>query len=123
DILPLIKFFYQYYYEEMKKDIVWPENYKLEDIKQVLTEYAKVFNLEATEEEWFEQMKEVAILCGYATNRKEYKANPEAFKGQVSDVAAILRLAITLRLQSPNLYYVMKILGREEVLRRLNAFC
>ena len=123
DILPLIKFFYKDYYEELKRDLIWPENYKQEDIKLVLTEYAKVFDLSKTEEEWFEQMKEVATKCGYATNRKEYKANPDAFKGQVSDFAAILRLAITLRLQSPNLYIVMQILGREEVERRLLGLC
>ena len=123
DILPLIKFFYQDYYEEMKKDIIWPENYKPEDIKLVLGEYAKVFSLDATEEEWFNQMKEVAVKCGYATNRKDYKANPDAYKGQVSDLAAILRLAVTLRLQSPNLYFVMQILGRDEVARRLKALC
>ena len=65
---------------------------------------------------------EVATKCGYAVNRKEYKANPENFKGQVSDVAAILRLIVTLRASSPNLYIVMKILGKDEVVRRLNLF-
>ena len=53
---------------------------------------------------------------------EDYKKNPEAYKGQVSDVAAILRLVVTLRLQSPNLYFVMQILGKEEVTRRIKNF-
>lgn len=122
DILPLIKFFYNEYYNEMVKELEFPENYSLENVKEVLNEYVKVFDLELSEEDWFNQMKEIATKCGYATNRKDYKKNPEAYKGQVSDVAAILRLVITLRLQSPNLYYVMKILGKDEVSRRIGLF-
>ena len=122
DILPLIKFFYNEYYNEMVKELEFPENYSLDNVKEVLNEYVKVFDLELSEEDWFNQMKEIATKCGYATNRKDYKKNPEAYKGQVSDVAAILRLVITLRLQSPNLYYVMKILGKEEVSRRIGLF-
>ena len=122
DILPLIKFFYNEYYDEMVKDLKIEETYKKEDVKQVLTEYLKVLDLNLTEEEWFEKMKQVATTCGYATNRKEFKANPEAFKGQVSDVAAMIRLVVTLRPSSPNLYIVMKILGQKEVTRRLNKY-
>ena len=58
----------------------------------------------------------------FEKKNNKYKANPDAFKGQVSDVAAMIRLVITLRLQSPNLYYVMQILGVEEVKRRLQLF-
>ena len=122
DVLPLIKFFYNEYYDELVKELVFPENYTKENVVEVLNAYVNCFDLSLSEEEWFNQMKEVAVNCGYATNRKDYKKNPEAYKGQVSDVAAILRLVVTLRLQSPNLYYVMQILGKEEVARRINLF-
>lgn len=122
DILPLIKFFYNKYYDELVKDLNLYETYKEEDVKLVVSEYLKTLDLSLSEEEWFNNMKEVATKCGYAVNRKEYKANPENFKGQVSDVAAILRLIVTLRASSPNLYIVMKILGKDEVVRRLNLF-
>ena len=120
DILPLIKFFYNEYYDEMVKELVFPENLSSDTIKKVLSEYVKVFDLELSEEDWFAQMKEVAISCGFAANAKEYKKNKEAFLGHVGDVAAILRLTVSLRAQSPNLYIVMKILGKEEVTRRIN---
>ena len=122
DVLPLIKFFYNDYYNELVKELVFPENYTKENVVEVLQSYVNVFDLSLNEEEWFNQMKEIAVQCGYATNRKDYKKNPENYKGQVSDVAAILRLVVTLRLQSPNLYFVMQILGKEEVARRINLF-
>lgn len=122
DILPLIKFFYNNYYNELVKELIVPENYTQENINEVLTKYVESFDLSLSEEDWFNHMKEVAVECGYATNRKDYKKNPEAYKGQVSDVAAILRLVVTLRLQSPNLYFVMQILGKEEVARRIKNF-
>ena len=122
DILPLIKFFYNSYYNELVNELVIPENYTQENINEVLNKYVESFDLSLSEEDWFNHMKEVAVECGYATNRKDYKKNPEAYKGQVSDVAAILRLVVTLRLQSPNLYFVMQILGKEEVTRRIKNF-
>lgn len=122
DILPLIKFFYNNYYNELVKELIVPENYTQENINEVLTKYVESFDLSLSEEDWFNHMKEVAVECGYATNRKDYKKNPETYKGQVSDVAAILRLVVTLRLQSPNLYFVMQILGKEEVTRRIKNF-
>ena len=122
DVLPLIKFFYNDYYNELVKELVFPDNYTKENVVEVLQAYVNVFDLSLSEEEWFNQMKEIAVQCGYATNRKDYKKNPENYKGQVSDVAAILRLVVTLRLQSPNLYFVMQILGKDEVARRINLF-
>jgi len=120
DILPLIKFFYNEYYDEMVKDLVFPENLSEETIKKVLKAYVDVFDLELSEEDWFAAMKEVAVSQGFAANAKEFKKNREAFLGHVGDVAAILRLTVSLRAQSPNLYIVMKILGKEEVTRRIN---
>ena len=120
DILPLIKFFYNEYYDEMVKDLVFPENLSKETIKNVLKAYVDAFDLELSEEDWFANMKEVAVSQGFAANAKEYKKNKEAFLGHVGDVAAILRLTVSLRAQSPNLYIVMKILGKEEVTRRIN---
>ena len=60
-------------------------------------------------------MKDVAVSLGFAANNKEYKAAPESFKGTVGDVAEILRITLTGRKNTPNLYYVMKVLGKAEV--------
>lgn len=88
-------------------------------IKEIVEEYVKTYNHNATKEEWFENLKDVAARLGYVKNAKEKEKNPEA-KGTVSDVATTLRILITGRTQSPDLYAIMQILGEDEVLKRLN---
>ena len=77
-------------------------------------------SLDADEQGWFANMKEIAVNHGFAANGKEFKANPEAFKGTVGDVAEMLRISLTSKKNSPNLYYVMKVLKKEECDRRIN---
>lgn len=121
DIFPLIKFFYNDYYEQMFDEcFAYPANINEDMAKQILVEYVSNLDLTLDEENWFNYMKEVAVKCGFAATPKEWKKNKEAFPGHVGDIAGLLRMVITLRFQSPNLYYVMKILGLEEVKRRIN---
>lgn len=121
DIKPLILFFYDDYYEKMVDDaLVYSENLSKEIILKVLEEYKNSYVEGLSEEDWFASMKEVAIKCGFASTPKEWKKNKEAFFGHVGDVAAILRLVMTLRPQSPNLYFVMNIIGKERVINRID---
>ena len=64
-------------------------------------------------------MKEMCDKLGYASNMKEYKKNPDNYKGNVADVSTVLRVALTGRSRTPNLYDIMKILGQEEITRRI----
>lgn len=124
DIKPLIRFFYDDYYDQMiNSDLVFPENLKKEDIVKVIKKYLEVFDLTLSEEDWFNQIKMVSVECGFASSAKEWKKNKEAFLGHVGDVAAILRIIVTLRQQSPNLYYVMQIIGKDRVSKRLIDAC
>lgn len=91
-----------------------------EKANEFLIEYAKNFKLPQSNEEWFEQVKQVAEKLGYATDNKLYKANPEAFKGSVAKACEFIRLAITGTKNSPTLYTIMTIIGEEETLRRLS---
>ena len=120
DIKPLILFFFDDHYKQMVDNaLVYPEHLNKEDIKLVLETYKESYVEGLSEEDWFAIMKEVAVKCGFAATPKEFKKNKEAFKGHVGDVAAILRLVVTLRAQSPNLYFVMNILGKERTLDRI----
>lgn len=92
----------------------------IENAKEIMKAYLPTYNHGATKEEWFENVKEIASSLGYAKNAKERDKNPEAYKGTISDVAAVLRVLITGRTQSPDLYAVMQILGKKETIRRLN---
>jgi glutamyl-tRNA synthetase len=79
------------------------------------------YNLDVTEEEWFENMKQIAESMKFTSDRKAYKDNPDEYYGQVGDAAGFIRLAIAGRKSTPNIYYVQKILGYDEVLRRVNV--
>jgi glutamyl-tRNA synthetase len=65
-------------------------------------------------------MKDLAEKVGFAREVKEYKANPDAFPGHVGDVSNILRVAVTGRTKSPDLCSIMKLLGKEKVIARID---
>ncbi len=69
---------------------------------------------------WFEKMKKIAAENGYADNIKEYKSNPENFKGSIVDVTRVFRVLLTGKPQSPDLYSVMQVMGQERVFRRVD---
>ena len=68
---------------------------------------------------WFDKIKQLADSIGFASDMKAYKANPAGYKGNVSDVAKVLRVLITGREQSPDLHSIMQVLGRDKALARL----
>ena len=117
----LISFFYKDLYDQYVKEVglVYNEKFSLDAIKEVLIKL-KDLDLSLDEQGWFANMKSIAESLGFAGDRKAYKANPEAYKGTVSDVAEILRITLTTKRNSPNLYYVMQVLGKEECDRRIN---
>jgi len=98
----------------------WQKINDLENIKEILNTYFKEYYDETdTEEEWFNKVKLCCDKLGYASNMKEYKQNPDAYKGNVADVSTVIRVALTTKSKTPNLYDIMKILGKEEIKRRI----
>ena len=65
-------------------------------------------------------MKELAVKFGFASNMKEYKNNPEAFKGNITDIATVIRVGVTTRSMTPDLYDILRLLGKEEINRRID---
>ena len=120
DIYPLTRFFYKEYYEMIGNHDAFKETLNKDLIKEILEDVRDNINLDVDEQTWFGQIKEIALKHGFAANGKDYKANPEAYKGTVGDVAEILRITLTTSKNSPNLYNVMTILGKEEVTKRIN---
>ena len=88
-------------------------------IKEFLNKYLANLDLSVDNKEWFNQVKEIAGTCGFATDNKEYKANPSAYKGNVADACAIIRIVTTGTNQTPDLCTILKILGENEVKTRL----
>ncbi|MCD7729220.1 MAG: glutamate--tRNA ligase [Clostridia bacterium] len=90
-----------------------------ETVKQVLSGYAAVYDVNDDNSAWFAKLKVVASQAGFAAETSEYKANPSAYKGSVADAAEILRVAITGSPNSPDLCTIMKILGKDRSIARL----
>lgn len=118
-----ISFFYKDLYEQSVKEnpLVFNEKFDKGTIKEVLSNIRDNLKLDQDEQSWFNNMKEIGSSLGFAADRKAFKANPEAFKGSVSDVAEMVRIALTTKRNSPNLYYVMQTLKKEECDRRFNS--
>ena len=114
--------FYNYMFDEtFNKTLSFDvEKFKKEDLKLALSEYLSAFNINDTKEEWFNRMKEVAGKVGFATDMKAYKENPANFKGSIADFSGIVRMAITGRSQTPDLYAIISLLGEDMVKERLN---
>lgn len=88
---------------------------------KVLEKYKDVVNLDDDKDTWFARMKELCPLVNCTPNVKEYKSNPEAFDGHVGDVSTIVRVALTGRTNTPDLYSITKLLGEGTVQSRLSA--
>ncbi|MBQ9510531.1 MAG: glutamate--tRNA ligase [Clostridia bacterium] len=99
----------------------YDEKFDRDSIKTVLEKFVESYDDGDEQQVWFDKIKAIASSIGYAADMKEYKANPDAFKGSVADVSMFLRLAVTGKLNSPDMYSVMKILGRDRVNERIKA--
>ena len=115
-------FFDELFDKETAEDVELPKTLELEEAKNIIKNYAKIYNFNTDQETWFEELKALAVELGYATNRKEYKKNPEQFKGMVSDVAGAVRAALSHRTNTPDLYTIMQIMGEDKVRERFNKF-
>jgi glutamyl-tRNA synthetase len=96
------------------------EKYTAEQLKEVINEYKK--DLFLTSENWFADMKVMGEKLGYCPNVKEYKKNPEGYKGSITDVCTIVRVAVTGKKNSPDLATIMNVLGEDRTRARLDKF-
>ncbi len=117
DAKPYMGFFYDKYFEVIDS---YPENFSKDDIKAVLNGFLETYDYTDDMNVWFEKIKVIASNLGFAADMKEYKANPEAFKGNVADVSMFIRVAVTGKMNSPDLYTVMQIIGKDKTVDRIN---
>ena len=94
-----------------------------EEIKHILSTYIdKYYDENDDKETWFNKIKELSTELGYCADMKEYKANPDAYKGNVADVSTVIRVATTTSAQTPDLYEILRLLGKNRVKTRFNKF-
>ena len=99
----------------------YPEGADKGDIKATLKRFLETYDPADEQSVWFDKIKSIAASLGYAAEMKDYKANPGAYRGSVADVSMFLRVAVTGKLSSPDMYAVMQILGEARVRQRIEA--
>ncbi|OPJ65402.1 glutamate--tRNA ligase [Clostridium chromiireducens] len=116
-------FFDELFYNETAEQIELPKGVTIEAAKAVVETYKNEFNYNVeSQEAWFEDLKEIGLRLGYCANRKDFKANPDQYKGMISDVAGAVRAALTHRTNSPDIYTIMQIIGEENTRSRFDKF-
>ena len=98
------------------------ESEKEYDTDLVLDYVNNHLDLNVDNETWFNTIKEFASQNGYASSPKDYKNEPEKYKGHVGDICEAIRVMITGRLKSPDLFSIMKILGKDRILKRIEFY-
>ena len=114
-IMPMFSFFF---------DETFVPNYEFKydnaQVREILEKYLASYDHAADNNGWFNNVKAIADECGFASDMKAYKANPENFKGSVSDIAEILRITITGASNSPDLWTILHIMGEDKMRERIN---
>ena len=120
DIIDNIWYMYDELYNTRKKEYEWINITNKEEIKNILNTYMdKYFNVD-NKDSWFNGVKELTDSLGYCSNMKEYKNNPDKYKGSVADISTVLRVALTTKSTTPDLYEIMSLLGEEKIKERYN---
>lgn len=116
-----VKDYVSYFYDELyTPDYTMPANISAEDAKAILAKYPEIYSADDDKDTWFAKIKEMCEPLGFTSNVKEYKKNPEAYKGHVGDISTVLRIAVTSRTNTPDLYMIMKLLGEDRLKARIN---
>jgi len=116
------KDYLSYFYEELYVPCrELPESIAAADAKAFLLEYKNVYDPNDDRQGWFDRIKALCPALGFAAETKEYKADPTAFKGSAGDLSTVLRIAVTGRRNTPDLCSIMRVLGKERCIARIDA--
>ena len=118
-----VKGYMGFFYDELFAVVdALDEKFEKEDVRQCLSDFIGSYDESLDNAAWFEGVKKIAEKNGFCQDVKQYKASPEGYKGHVGDVSSFIRLAVTGKLNAPDLYTVMQILGKERSLARISDF-
>lgn len=121
DIKNYIWYMYNEYFDSNEREYEFKNITDKAFIKEILKEYMNnYYDVLDDKDTWFNKIKELADKFGFASNMKEYKNNPETYKGNITDIATVIRVGITTRSMTPDLYDILRLLGKEEINRRID---
>lgn len=121
DVYDQFSIFFDDMFEELDRADL-PDNIDESDVKKIIDMFLETYGPKDSVDEWFSKIKDIGNELGYTSDYKAYKENPENFKGKVGDVAMVLRIALTKKSKTPDLYQVMQVMGEQKVRQRLNNF-
>ena len=109
-------------YDELFSDVTYDFDEKInkEEIKKVLDSYIEIYDENDDKDTWFSKMQNIGDNLGYCSNIKQYKENPDNYKGSIADISNIIRVAVTTSRMSPDLYEILKLLGKDRIKDRFN---
>ena len=110
-----------FFYDEYLEAPVFDAKFGKEVVLDTLTRFLEKFDISDDSNTWFEKVKAITTDMGFTTDMKAYKADPTAFPGTVADISTMVRVAVTGKTNSPDLYTVMQILGYERTVERIKA--
>ena len=110
-----------YFDESLTLESEFPENVSAEDRAEICRRYLAAYNHSDDNSEWFGKIREIAADMGYAAKPKDYKKNPDMYKGSITDVSNVIRVALTGRTNSPDLWEICHIIGEPAMRRRIEA--
>lgn len=117
-----VRDFVTYFYDAIyTPDYTLPDNLTPAAAAEILRAYLNVYDHTDGKDAWFARIKELCAPLGYTPNVKEYKKDPQAFKGHVGDVSTVIRIAVSSRRNTPDLHAIMQLLGEEKVISRMRA--
>ncbi len=114
------KDFYSFFFEELfKREEDYPENVSKEDCREILKKYLETYNHEDDQSVWFDKIRTFGEELGFAPKPKMYKNEPEKYKGHVGDVSSVIRVALTGRRNSPDIWCIQQVLGDKKTRERI----
>lgn len=111
-----------YMFDELFDNVVYDFGVNnIDEVKKIINLYIdKYYDENDDKDIWFDKIKKLSEECGYSSDMKAYKENPDNFKGSVADISNIIRVALTTKTMTPDLYEIMHLLGKERIISRLN---
>ena len=120
DVKENISYMYKELFDNSNETYEFQKISDKQEVKEVLTKYIeKYFDINDDKQAWFDKMKDLSEEMGYAREVKMFKAEPEKYKAHVGDVSTVIRVALTKRHNTPDMYEIMHVLGADEVVSRL----
>lgn len=120
EVKELVWYMYDELFDKHDKNYEFTSITDKDEIINIMKTYVeKYYDENDDQSTWFERIKDLSETFGYAKEVKEYKENPNNYKGHVGDVSMVIRVALTTKSMTPNLYDIMKLFGKEKIIKRI----